>query len=318
MARLKAIPVKRKNLATTQRTAEGYVRRPSQITRGKPTKRLVNRRIKNLRVPMGVFPNPSPRNIYYAVKAYGYTGFPRFNDSLKTLTQARKIAKEYLKEGFHSYEIYKDLPRKTGYFGIERELVESFGPEADAPTKTNPSPREIDEVYAREIFLFGQNDGDLYRSRTTPIIDNLAKKYVKGTYDKALARKLWRYWADDAAKRYAVEFLNQKTGFPVNVPTRELIAEMAEDEYFDHVKSEAPKFAPKSKPRKNPVARGVTKSPSSLEMKIRGKAYSVESSKTGNGAWNAEGIFLTAAKAKNYAQALAKSYPSIYFRVIEK
>lgn len=118
----------------------------------------------------------------------------------------------------------------------------------------NPSPREADAVYAREIFLIGYNDGDLYRQRTTSIIDNLAKKYAKGQYDKAKALKLWRYWADDASKRYAAEFFNQKTGFPVNVPTRELIAAMAEESYFEIVASESEKFA-----RKNPVRPKIAK-----------------------------------------------------------
>lgn len=219
---------KRKTQARTQSAAEAYVYRNSQITKSKPSKRLVNRRAKNLRVPTGVFPNPSPR--------------------------------------------------------------------------------EIDEVYAREIFLFGQSDGDLYRQRTTAIIDNLAKKYVKGTYDKTLARKLWRYWADDAAKRYAAEFLNQKTGFPVNVPTRELIAAMAEENYFEHVESESPKFAPKTKVRKNPIGSASSKQKANFP-------YCVERKNTEN--WNSSGCFKTKAEAFEYAKALAAKYPQLAIRVME-
>lgn len=206
---------KRKTQARTQSAAEAYVYRNSQITKSKPSKRLVNRRAKNLRVPTGVFPNPSPR--------------------------------------------------------------------------------DVDEVYAREIFLFGQSDGDLYRQRTTAVIDNLAKKYAKGTYDKTLARKLWRYWADDAAKRYAAEFLNQKTGFPVNVPTRELIAAMAEENYFEHVESESPKFAPKTKVRKNPVAR----------QKLSGlKNFIVQESALSAGTgFKTVGVFAVANDAFDYAKA---------------
>lgn len=299
----------------------------------------------------------------YGVKAYGHTGFPKWAGNIPTLSAARKWAKSYISDGYHSYEIMREQPRKAGYFGTEWEIVESFGPEADAPMKNpaprkravkrktqavtqaaaegyvyrnsqitkakpskrlvmrraknlrvptgvfpNPSPRQVDEVYAREIFLFGQNDGDLYRSRTTAIIDNLAKKYVKGTYDKALARKLWRYWADDAAKRYAAEFLNQKTGFPVNVPTRELIAEMAEDEYFDHVVSESPKFAPKTKMRKNPIASATSKGKANFP-------YCVERKNTEN--WNPSGCFKTKSEAIEYAKALAVKYPTLPIRVME-
>jgi hypothetical protein len=56
---------------------------------------------------------------------------------------------------------------------------------------------------AHELVLFGENDGDLYNQRTVPIQKNLTKKWDKGTYDHDLAVKLWKYWADDAAMRYA-------------------------------------------------------------------------------------------------------------------
>jgi len=56
---------------------------------------------------------------------------------------------------------------------------------------------------AHELVLFGENDGDLYRQRTVPIQKNLSKKFAKGDYDSNLAVKLWKYWADDAAKRYS-------------------------------------------------------------------------------------------------------------------
>ena len=58
---------------------------------------------------------------------------------------------------------------------------------------------------AHELVLFGENDGDLYRQRTVPIQKNLSKKFVKGVYDSQLAVKLWKYWADDAAKRYSAQ-----------------------------------------------------------------------------------------------------------------
>lgn len=54
--------VTRKTKATTMPAAKKYVRRASQITKAKPSKRLVNRRIKNLQVPEGVFPNPRKRH----------------------------------------------------------------------------------------------------------------------------------------------------------------------------------------------------------------------------------------------------------------
>jgi len=58
---------------------------------------------------------------------------------------------------------------------------------------------------AHELVLFGENDADLYRQRTVPIMKNLTKKWDKGVYDHELAVKLWTYWAADAAQRYSAE-----------------------------------------------------------------------------------------------------------------
>lgn len=59
-----------------------------------------------------------------------------------------------------------------------------------------------DDHAARELTLYAENDGDLYRARVQPIIANLARKVAAGTYDAARALTLWRYAADDAAQRY--------------------------------------------------------------------------------------------------------------------
>ena len=58
---------------------------------------------------------------------------------------------------------------------------------------------------ARELELYAENDGDLYQQSGVPIMKNLSKKFKKGTYDSALAAKLWKYHADRAAKAYSQE-----------------------------------------------------------------------------------------------------------------
>ena len=55
-------PTKRKTAARTQRAAESYVRRPSQVTKKAPSPRLKKRRTINLQSPRGVFPNPKTRD----------------------------------------------------------------------------------------------------------------------------------------------------------------------------------------------------------------------------------------------------------------
>lgn len=59
---------------------------------------------------------------------------------------------------------------------------------------------------ARELLLFCENDGDLYRQQVQPIEKNLKRKMAKGVYNHELSKKLWGYLADNCAKKYAREF----------------------------------------------------------------------------------------------------------------
>lgn len=91
---------------------------------------------------------------------------------------------------------------------------------------------ESDESVARELKLFIDNDAELYRQRTMPIMKNLARKIRKGSYDSELAVKLWKYLADAGAKKYAREHgspgVSWHDMFPVSV--RMMVAkELAED-----------------------------------------------------------------------------------------
>jgi hypothetical protein len=62
-----------------------------------------------------------------------------------------------------------------------------------------------DPIAVREYFLEITNDGDAYRRQTSPIIDNLARKKAKGTYDAALAAKAYRNLVDAEIRRRARE-----------------------------------------------------------------------------------------------------------------
>jgi len=59
---------------------------------------------------------------------------------------------------------------------------------------------------ARELSLYIENDSDLYRQQTTPIILNLARKIKRGIFSHVKAAKLFRYLADNGAKKYSTEF----------------------------------------------------------------------------------------------------------------
>jgi hypothetical protein len=65
---------------------------------------------------------------------------------------------------------------------------------------------------ARELALFIENDGDLYRQQTTPIILNLARKIKRGIFSHVKAANLFRYLADNGAKKYSAEFGTPQSG----------------------------------------------------------------------------------------------------------
>ena len=60
----------------------------------------------------------------------------------------------------------------------------------------------LDEHAAKELFLWIENDGDMYRQQYTPIIKNLVAKKARGVYRSDLAAKLFGYLAENGAKKY--------------------------------------------------------------------------------------------------------------------
>ena len=90
---------------------------------------------------------------------------------------------------------------------------------------------DYNETNVNELKLFAENDGDLYRQRIQPIQKNLMRKIAAGKYSHELAVKLWKYAADDAAKRYGKEFGNGD-GFKIFSPAdRKQVAQKLADEF---------------------------------------------------------------------------------------
>lgn len=59
---------------------------------------------------------------------------------------------------------------------------------------------------ARELHLFIENDGLLYRQQYQPIIKNLMTKKARGQYKHDLAVKAFGYLVESGAKKYAKDF----------------------------------------------------------------------------------------------------------------
>ena len=84
---------------------------------------------------------------------------------------------------------------------------------------------------SRELFLYATNDGNLYRRQITPVIENLRKKAIKGTYDKEKAVDAYYYVACAASQTYNKDF-----GYSFSVQDRFTAAvEMEEYDREDEV-----------------------------------------------------------------------------------
>lgn len=116
---------------------------------------------------------------------------------------------------------------KDGLFGV-------FGKpsyKSDARKKFNPIGGDANEDAARELVLYIENDGDLYRQSFLPIVYNLQKKIKKGTFDLEKSLTLWGFLADAGAKKYTKDLGSpgDKWNDLFNKSTRRLVAkELAE------------------------------------------------------------------------------------------
>lgn len=79
---------------------------------------------------------------------------------------------------------------------------------------------------SRELFLYATNDGRLYRQMITPVIENLRKKAIKGTYDKEKAVDAYYRIACEASKMYDKDF-----GYSFSVQDR-FSASVDMEEYY--------------------------------------------------------------------------------------
>ena len=87
---------------------------------------------------------------------------------------------------------------------------------------------------ARELKLYIDNDGDLYKQRLIPIVKNIQRKMKSGKYDHKKAPKLWKYLVDDGAKKYSKEF----PGVKFSKQERLAVAQQFADEYKDEIEAQ--------------------------------------------------------------------------------
>jgi hypothetical protein len=113
-------------------------------------------------------------------------------------------------------EIQQLLNMKDGFAGVMKHL-------GIMKVDENTLGEDVNDDEVRELTLYADNDGDLYRQSAVPIMRNLTRKYRKGVYDPELAVKLWKYHADRAAKKYGKEHGNDD-GFKIFSPAVRMAA----------------------------------------------------------------------------------------------
>ncbi len=109
-------------------------------------------------------------------------------------------------ENGHVLESLGGIVDPTTAYGREIEAELAFEALSRGKKAGERGAQEVSEDDVRELVLFIDNDGDLYRQMTTPIMKNLAKKMLKGTYNHELAVKGWGHLANAGAKKYTQEF----------------------------------------------------------------------------------------------------------------
>lgn len=159
----RTVAPKRKTQARTQRAAEDYVYRQSQVTKKAPSKRLIKRRTINLQTQRGVFPNPSTRDAKTASilwrynKTTGYWEAERSCIKNATCEQWLKVYKD--DEPDEIFKVAAKKPsglsaaEKAKFWGLKNNPDNARG--AKAKARVNPAKREKQIIVEYE--LSGQN-----------------------------------------------------------------------------------------------------------------------------------------------------------------
>tara|TARA_Y100001951_G_C11257349_1_gene250245 strand:- start:224 stop:805 length:582 start_codon:yes stop_codon:yes gene_type:complete len=126
----------------------------------------------------------------------------------KTIVIDKTKEKEYLAKG---WKLAEDAPANAVGDGSNVALPPTHEPGIQPKKKKKEENKfstfltryQKESFSERELVLQTSNDETLYRKQIQPIILNLARKKAKGSFDKNLAVKLFRYAVDNKVKELA-------------------------------------------------------------------------------------------------------------------
>lgn len=95
-----------------------------------------------------------------------------------------------------------------------------------------------DEIAARELALYAENDSDIYFQHIKPVIACLNRKAAQQSFDIQKAYKAWENVAKAAAIKYNKDFGTPGTPYyyMFNASTRTMAAHLLHDSFCDEIK----------------------------------------------------------------------------------
>lgn len=94
---------------------------------------------------------------------------------------------------------------------------------------------EPNETAVRELLLFTENDGELYRQMLSPLEHSYQRKLDKGEYDKEKAIKGFLNVVNVSAKRYSKEFATPRDKIFTMADKRE-VARQLEEQFMSEIR----------------------------------------------------------------------------------
>lgn len=173
----------------------------------------------------------------------------------------------------------------------------------------------FDKHAVQELIFYADNDRQLYENRKLFVVSNLLRKKSAGKYDPELAVKLWAYYVEDAAKKYAREYATPNEWKTIFTPaTRHEVARIIaerENAKIDDGKYDFLQKSSRTKPvKKNPRAKQIKK-----KVKVLFPYVVQRQAPAGN--WSDDSAFTSIERAANFAQYLANKYGE-QIRVIQR
>ena len=148
------------------------------------------------------------------------------------LNESVEVEEAYANEPDEEYETVAAILRQGNDLNREKQQHPVAGFTGD-----NPLREEANEDEVRELVLYIENNADLYRQQSEPIMRNLSRKWDKGIYDHDLAQKLWYYLAVNGAKKYGQEH-GTGNGLKMFSPdVRRAVAKEMSDSWMEELKA---------------------------------------------------------------------------------